>query len=99
MLNKSYLGLSVTVLSALLAVWPNWLWMAKRLSDGSDEPWGIVALTTIIVLLGKEIRTLQQPGDFTLTITALWLVIAIAVWGVIPPFSLPLALYWVSLGY
>ena len=49
------------LLLALLiaALWPHWMWMAKRMQDGSDEPWGIVALLAVIatvVVDHKQIR-------------------------------------------
>ncbi|MBI4861173.1 MAG: archaeosortase/exosortase family protein, partial [Candidatus Riflebacteria bacterium] len=47
-------GMSRTgVLLALqcLAFWPVWRWYAARLSDGSDEPWGILALVTALAFV------------------------------------------------
>ncbi len=38
------------LLAATLAFWPVWIWYVERLSDGSDEPLGIVALITLFVL-------------------------------------------------
>jgi len=35
------------------AFWPVWVWYAKRLSDGSDEPWGLVPLVLAGVLFGR----------------------------------------------
>lgn len=35
-----------------LALWPVWIWYIKRLQDGSDEPWGILALGTVLVFAG-----------------------------------------------
>lgn len=32
------------VLLVLLAFWPSLVWYVKRLGDGSDEPWGLLAL-------------------------------------------------------
>ena len=34
-----------------IAFWPVWRWYGERITDGSDEPWGIVALVTAIVFL------------------------------------------------
>jgi exosortase/archaeosortase family protein len=34
----------------LAALWPHWMWMARRSVDGSDEPWGILALLTLVAL-------------------------------------------------
>jgi hypothetical protein len=33
----------------LLALWPVWRWYVHRLSDQSDEAWGIVALVTAVL--------------------------------------------------
>lgn len=35
----------------LLAFWPVWPWYLSRLSDGSDEPWGLLALVVLGLLL------------------------------------------------
>ncbi|MDP1610279.1 MAG: archaeosortase/exosortase family protein [Sulfuritalea sp.] len=41
----------------LMALWPHWVWMARRSVDGSDEPWGVVALLT---LMGMVIADRQR---------------------------------------
>lgn len=38
----------------LLALWPTWSWMAARLADGSDEPWGLVSLAALAVLVWRD---------------------------------------------
>lgn len=38
----------------LAALWPHWVWMARRAGDGSDEPWGMVALATLAVLAWRD---------------------------------------------
>lgn len=35
----------------LLCFWPVWPWYLQRLQDGSDEPWGILALLTLAGLM------------------------------------------------
>ena len=45
----------------LLALWPHWRWMAARMVDGSDEPWGAVALVTALVLVARERHALRAP--------------------------------------
>jgi exosortase len=35
----------------LAALWPHWLWMARRAGDGSDDPWGVVALLALAALV------------------------------------------------
>ncbi|MEO4049056.1 exosortase Q [Pseudomonas sp. CAU 1711] len=39
-----------------LALWPLWLWSARRLSDGSDDPYGVVALGALLLVLWRERR-------------------------------------------
>lgn len=43
------------------ALWPHWIYMARRTVDGSDEPWGVLALVTVAVLLVRERRRLERP--------------------------------------
>jgi exosortase/archaeosortase family protein len=44
----------------LAALWPHWIWMARRTVDGSDEPWGLVALLTIVVMVVVDRRRLAE---------------------------------------
>lgn len=44
----------IWLLLPLLALWPLWLWSAQRLSDGSDDPFGIIALATLLLVLWRE---------------------------------------------
>ena len=37
-----------------VAFWPVWRWYVERITDGSDEPWGIVALATAIIFLMRQ---------------------------------------------
>lgn len=45
----------------LAALWPHWSYVARRLVDGSDEPWGLLAALTAIVLLMRDRAQLVQP--------------------------------------
>ena len=49
---------TVTPLAAILGVaiafWPVWGWYWSRITDGTDEPWGVLALLTMIVLLWRQ---------------------------------------------
>ncbi|MEM7011458.1 MAG: archaeosortase/exosortase family protein [Verrucomicrobiota bacterium] len=38
-------------IAVAIAFWPVWRWYVLRMTDGSDEPWGIVALVAAGVLL------------------------------------------------
>jgi len=50
-------------LAAILvaALWPHWLYVARRLVDRSDEPWGVLALMTVVALLWRDRHALVQP--------------------------------------
>ena len=41
---------------SLFATFPTWLWYYKRMLDGSDEPWGIIALLTILFIYIKDFQ-------------------------------------------
>lgn len=41
-----------------IAFWPVWRWYGERITDGSDEPWGIAALATALVFLLRQ----GKPG-------------------------------------
>ena len=45
----------------LAALWPHGVWLARRLTDGSDEPWGLLALATVLVLVLRARRELVTP--------------------------------------
>jgi len=48
-----------------LALWPHWRWAGARLSDGSDDPLGLVALLVLVVAvwrLGSRLRASPAPG-------------------------------------
>ncbi|MFR0688970.1 exosortase Q [Enterobacterales bacterium AE_CKDN230030158-1A_HGKHYDSX7] len=50
------------LLIAALAAWPSWLWAARRLGDGSDDPLGIIALASLGLLLWRDRSSLRaQP--------------------------------------
>ncbi|MEN6585785.1 MAG: archaeosortase/exosortase family protein [Sulfuricella sp.] len=48
----------------LAALWPHWVWMARRAGDGSDDPWGVVALLALAALVWIDRRHLAReiPG-------------------------------------
>lgn len=71
--------------STTLAAWPHWLWMVRRSSDGSDDPWGIVALLTLVALVYIDKDKLRVPQASALSATALCMMTATAMWGWLPP--------------
>ena len=69
----------------LLALWPHWRWMAVRMVDGSDEPWGALALVTALVLVTRERHALRAPPRAALALAAALAVGAAAALVVVPP--------------
>jgi exosortase/archaeosortase family protein len=64
------------LLAALLAaLWPHWHYVARRMIDGSDEPWGVLALATVVVLLAAE-RRLAEPTRAALVASAVLALLA-----------------------
>lgn len=51
------------IVAQLAAFWPVWCWYVSRMTDGSDEPLGILALITVLVLAGREERKVLYEGD------------------------------------
>jgi len=56
----------------LLALWPHGAYLLRRFIDGSDEPWGIVALLTVIALVTRDRADLVAPSGATLVAAALF---------------------------
>lgn len=50
------------ITALLLAFWPVWVWYGTRLTDGSDEPWGLLALLTALGLLACRRTTPRRPN-------------------------------------
>jgi hypothetical protein len=44
----------VALLALCAGTWPVWRWYVLRLTDGSDEPWGLLALGTLALLLWRR---------------------------------------------
>jgi exosortase/archaeosortase family protein len=69
-----------------VALLPTWVWMARRMLDGSDDPLGllaIVALGVLVVRHGPHLRTVPQPGWLALALVG----VLASAWsiGVLPP--------------
>lgn len=60
----------------VLALWPHWIYMARRMVDGSDEPWGILALATVLVLVARDRAELSVPTRSALVASAALAVVA-----------------------
>jgi exosortase/archaeosortase family protein len=48
----------VMLIGMILGMWPVWRWYVLRSIDGSDEPWGLFALATLIALAVRNGFTL-----------------------------------------
>lgn len=79
-----YRLLAAPLMLNLLASWPHWRWMAQRANDGSDDPWGIVALLTIVALAWFDKTELRMPDRSTLASAAVLTLMGSAGWGVLP---------------
>jgi exosortase/archaeosortase family protein len=76
---------TLPLLLLLLALWPHWLWLARRLTDGSDEPWGWLALATVLALVWKARRELQLPSPGALVVAGALAAAAAALTFIVPP--------------
>ncbi len=47
------------IVAQLAACWPVWRWYVQRMTDGSDEPLGILALLAALVLVWREWRNVS----------------------------------------
>lgn len=68
----------------VLALWPHWIYMARRTIDGSDEPWGVLALVTTLALLLRDRAELAVPTRSALVASA-----ALAVAAALASLTLP----------
>lgn len=65
-------------LIVLLAFWPVWRWYVLRMSDGSDEPWGLAALLVGGAFLWRERKALRLTPTGIAVAAALLLIYAIS---------------------
>jgi exosortase/archaeosortase family protein len=73
----------------ILAFWPIWLWYASRISDASDEPWGLISLATAICFL-YEGRSEKRDEDDAHPIGPALVLLYIAVFAFAPNLILSL---------
>lgn len=53
------------VLCVAFAFWPVWVWYWSRVTDGSDEPWGVLALVTVVGTLLRQ--PIPRPVSWQIT--------------------------------
>ena len=70
-----------------LALWPVWQWSARRMSDGSDDPFGIVALSALSLMLWRERRQLSAAPRLPWLLLALLLCAATVLAPGLPPLA------------
>ena len=73
------------LLLLLAALWPHGLWMLRRMTDGSDEPWGVLALATVLVLVLRARCEMVLPGRAALAASGALAVLAALLTIVLPP--------------
>ena len=73
------------LLAALAAaLWPHWTYVARRMVDGSDEPWGVLALATVALLVFRDRAELAEPPRGALVVS-----VALAVLAAVASLTLP----------
>jgi exosortase/archaeosortase family protein len=55
----------VWLVAVVAALWPIWSWSVARFLDGSDEPWGIVAIGALAALTVRDWRLLREQARHT----------------------------------
>ena len=61
----------------ILAFWPVWRWYVRRMTDGSDEPWGVLALISLLIIvlhrtLRRETSGAGRIGWLSMVLTLLY---------------------------
>lgn len=69
----------------LASLWPHGAWLARRLTDGSDEPWGLLALVTVLALVVHARRELVTPTRAALLASGALALLAALAALVLPP--------------
>jgi len=69
----------------LIAFWPVWLWYGQRMLDQSDEPWGILALVTVLFILVRQKDARHAISQQALIIASALTLVYVATFGLLPP--------------
>ncbi len=64
MRKVNWLSPAFPIVAIVLSLWPVWVWYLRRMTDGSDEPLGVIALIAGGILLwrNREEVALTKPG-------------------------------------
>ena len=63
-------------LALCVALWPHAVYIARRLVDGSDEPWGLLAIATVALLMFRDRAHLAEPTRSALVASGLVAIVA-----------------------
>lgn len=72
------------VIVQVAAYWPVWKWYVVRLTDASDEPWGLAALATALCSTARQ-QCLNEPRESDFFIPALIVIVYAVGYGFTPP--------------
>lgn len=61
------------VLLPAISLWPIWVWSARRMTDGSDDPLGVLALVALLVLVVRARAQLAHAPRVGWTVASLFL--------------------------
>lgn len=69
------------------AVWPVWRWYILRVTDGSDEPWGVVALLSATVVILWQYQESHRKNDIYNGFAASTLLCYVLLYDTVPPLA------------
>lgn len=75
---------TVLLVVQLLAFWHVWAWHVARITDKSDEPWGIVALATVVLFLWSK-KPETPVADSRLLLPTLFTLLYVVTFPFLPP--------------
>ena len=61
------------LMAQMVALWPTWVWMSKRMADGSDDPLGILALAMLATTVWQFRHQLNSMPKVPYLLAGLWL--------------------------
>ena len=67
------------LLAQLFALWPNWVWISRRMVDGSDDPLGLMAFGVLGILIWQHRHALRPAPQLLYLCTGLALTLLLAI--------------------